>query len=288
MSPETFAQREYRDWVIYRELAAIERDPAFKTILSQFVEQEHVDFLFWRERSRRTSFAISRLEIFLYTMTRRIFGLAFTAKLLEGREHEAALRYEAYLKTVKDPQVRAFLEERIAQERTHEQALIGKAERESVLFVGNIVLGVNDGLVELSGALTGFALVFQDSGIVALSGIITGIAAALSMTASAYLSAEQEAGKNARQAGLATGVSYLVVVALLVAPFLFFTHIALSLAVLFLLMVGIVAALSFYTAVLSERRFVRQFRLMLLLSFGVAAITFGIGLLARRMLGVAL
>jgi VIT1/CCC1 family predicted Fe2+/Mn2+ transporter len=288
MSPEAFARNEYRDWVIYRELAAGEHDPHFKAILSRFVAQEHADFLFWRERSRHAAFSISMLEILWYKMTRRIFGLAFTAKLLEGRERDAALRYEKYLTTVRDPQVRTFIEQRIAQERAHEQELIGEVEAESVKFVGNIVLGVNDGLVELSGALTGFALVFQDSGIVALSGVITGIAAALSMAASAYLSAEQEEGKNAKMAGLATGASYLIVVAILVAPFLLFSNLYVALILMFILMLGVVAALSFYTAILSERRFARQFRLMLLLSLGVAAITFVIGLLARQMLGVSL
>ncbi len=54
--------------------------------------------------------------------------------------------------------------------------------------MSSVVLGLNDALVELTGALAGFTLSIQNSKIIALMGLITGISASLSLAASEYLS----------------------------------------------------------------------------------------------------
>ena len=50
-----------------------------------------------------------------------------------------------------------------------------------------MVLGLNDALVELTGALAGFTLALNDNRMVGMAGFITGVAATLSMAASEYL-----------------------------------------------------------------------------------------------------
>ena len=50
--------------------------------------------------------------------------------------------------------------------------------------MGSVVLGLNDELVEFTGALAGFTLALSDHRLIALTGSITGIAAALSMASS--------------------------------------------------------------------------------------------------------
>ena len=55
-----------------------------------------------------------------------------------------------------------------------------------------MVLGLNDALVELTGALAGFTLAFRNTCLIAMAGFITGIAASLSMAASEYLSTKSE------------------------------------------------------------------------------------------------
>ena len=59
-------------------------------------------------------------------------------------------------------------------------------------YLGSIVLGLNDALVELTGALAGLTLALQDSRIIAMTGLITGFAASLSMAGSEYLSTKAE------------------------------------------------------------------------------------------------
>jgi VIT1/CCC1 family predicted Fe2+/Mn2+ transporter len=65
-------------------------------------------------------------------------------------------------------------------------------EEERLEYVGAMILGLNDALVELSGSLAGFTLALQDSKLVAMVGMITGIAAALSMAVPATWQARRK------------------------------------------------------------------------------------------------
>ena len=98
--------------------------------------------------------------------------------------------------------------------------------------MGSMVLGLNDALVELTGALAGFSLALQNTRIVALTGMITGIAASLSMAASEYLSTKSEkGGKNPVKASIYTGIAYVITVIALIMPFIFISQPLTALAV---------------------------------------------------------
>lgn len=75
------------------------------------------------------------------------------------------------------PGVEALIED----EEGHEQRLIAMIDEERLRFVGSVVLGLNDALVELTGTLAGLSFAFQDNRLLALSGLINGIAASMSM-----------------------------------------------------------------------------------------------------------
>ncbi len=86
------------------------------------------------------------------------------------------------------PVVRTVLED----EFKHEDALVvGGAERRiSPARVRNTFLGLNDGLVEILGAVSGFFGAFGDAATVLVAGIT--VAGALSMGAGAFLAASSE------------------------------------------------------------------------------------------------
>ncbi|MBI1992803.1 MAG: VIT1/CCC1 transporter family protein, partial [Candidatus Omnitrophica bacterium] len=170
-------------------------------------------------------------------------------------------------------------------ETHHEQELIAQIQEERVRFLSSIVLGVNDGLIELTGVLVGLACALRNHLSVVLLGTVTGIAASLSMAASAYMQARHEAGKEPRKAGLYTGGAYLLVVALLVLPYGFFSNIALAVGVMFGLSLLLILGLSCYSSVLFDRDFTRQAGEMLLFSLGVAGITFLLGSFVRSLMG---
>jgi VIT1/CCC1 family predicted Fe2+/Mn2+ transporter len=78
---------------------------------------------------------------------------------------------------ISDAEVEAI----IRQEEQHETALLELLDEERLRYAGSMVLGLNDALVELTGALAGLTLALQDTNLIALTGSITGLAAALSM-----------------------------------------------------------------------------------------------------------
>jgi VIT1/CCC1 family predicted Fe2+/Mn2+ transporter len=80
----------------------------------------------------------------------------------------------------------------ISDEEKHEHELIGMLNEDRLNYMGSVVLGLNDALVELTGALAGLTFALQNPSLIALTGSITGIAAAFSMAASEYLSTKSE------------------------------------------------------------------------------------------------
>ena len=94
-----------------------------------------------------------------------------------------------------------------------------------------MVLGLNDALVELTGALAGLMLALQNVKLISLSGLITGIAASLSIAASEYLSTRSEdIGKHPVSAAIYIGIAYIITVTLLILPYLLLTNYYLDLA----------------------------------------------------------
>lgn len=194
---------------------------------------------------------------FSIKLARALFGFTFAVKLIEGRTIDKEV-----------------------------QAVYEKIDEESVEFTGSIILGLNDGLIELTGVLVGFSSVFQNLQIVALSGLITGISAALSMASSAYMQARHENGKHPTKAAAYTGIAYFIVVIILVAPFLLLSTTANALAAMFAAIFVILALVSWYTGVLFDRKFVSQFGELVLFSMGVALVAYLIGNLFRNITGI--
>jgi len=98
---------------------------------------------------------------------------------------------------------------------------IDMIDEERLRYVGSMVLGLNDALVELTGALAGLTLALQNTRLVAMTGLITGVAGSLSMAASEYLSTKSEGGvKEPFRASVYTGFAYVLTVIFLILPYL--------------------------------------------------------------------
>ena len=160
-------------------------------------------------------------------------------------------------------------------------------------YLGSIVLGLNDALVELIGALSGLTLALQNSKIIVISGLITGIAASLSMGASEYLSTKAETftkknlnKKNPITAASYTSLAYFATVLFLIFPYLILANIYYSLAWALLNGVIVIFVFTHYAYVEKGHIFQSKFLEMLFISFGVAIISFGFGYLIRIIFGV--
>ena len=285
-----YAEEEYRHGEIFRYLARYESAPEFKRILETLAEHENEHLAFWLTRADRKTFSVSRWELWKHRLIRKFLGLTFAAKYLESFQEDSSAAYGAILAQTQDKELSEKMRAFVAAERTDEETLIGHIKEERVAFISNIVLGLNDGLIELTGALVGFSFALQKPALVALTGAITGISAALSMASSAYLQArhDPERMREAKKSGIYTGIAYLIVVILLVAPFIILHDTHLALVMMFLIVFAIILCVSFYTAVLFDRRFRSQAGEMLMFSVGVALIAFLMGTLFRELTGITL
>ncbi|GHV14639.1 membrane protein [Fibrobacterales bacterium] len=214
----------------------------------------------------------------------KLFGFTFMIKFLEKGETSAVVNYSKFIDQFPEvAQVRA-------DEERHEKVLINMLDEERLKFVGSMVLGMNDALVELTGALAGFSFALQNTRMVALAGLITGISATLSMTASAYLSAKADGDPQAVKSSFYTGAMYLVTVALMTAPYLLFPkemylH---ALLTMFAVVVFIIAAFNYYISVAKDLKFKTRFFEMFGLCALVSVVSFAIAQLVKHFLGIEL
>lgn len=274
-----FLRDEYRDYKGYTALLSIEKNVEFRAVLLELIEHEKADVTFWEEVVGQKQVQVNGLQIWLWKMMRRTLGLTFTAKYLERGERKAAERYQQ-VHEIFGSEHGEKIAEIVEHEKKHERDLIDQIKEEKVEFLSNIVLGLNDGLIELSGALVGFTFALGATTLAGASGLITGIAASLSMASSAYLQAKhEEDGKDPLKAALYTGGAYAVVVALLIAPYFLFASSIAALVGMGIIVMLIIAGMSGYSAILFDRLFKNELKEMLLFSVGTAVVAFCIGTL---------
>jgi len=177
----------------------------------------------------------------------------------------------------------------IRDEKKHEKEFVKMLREEKLSYIGSMMLGLNDGLVELTGALAGFTFALRNTELIGAAGLITGIAASFSMAASEYLSQKAEKSrKSPLKAAFYTGGMYIFVVIVLILPFFLFDHHLAALGVTVLAVFFIISIFTFFEAVVQEKKYKNVFFEMLFLCSGVTLLSFIVGTLARYFLGIDL
>lgn len=278
-----FQREELTGKLLYEKLAGVTKDETNAAALRGMADAEGEHYQFWKKLSGVDAPPHRGRIIFFFLLARTV-GLTFALKLMERGEGVTADSYRRVTPLVPEA-------EKIGQEEdAHEAALVGMIEEELLAYMGSIVLGLNDALVELTGTLAGLTFALRNGPLVAVSGIITGIAAAFSMAASDYLASRAEGDDRAGKSAIYTGVAYLVTVALLVVPYLVFPQRGLwiyaSLGATLTIAVLIIAGFNFYLAVAKDLSFKKRFLEMAGISLGVSAFSFLVGLVVRSVFGI--
>lgn len=266
---------EINSYLIYNNLALKIKEEANKKILYNIAlnEQQHYDKL---KNYTQQDIKPNKIKVFFYTVLAQILGLTFALKLMENGEKKAEDFYKSIGNVI--PEIEQFL----IDEEKHEKELINLINEEKLNYMGSVVLGLNDALVELTGALAGFTLAIQNSQIIALLGLITGVSAALSMSASEYLSTREEnSGQDAFKSSIYTGIAYIFTVIALVLPFFLFSNYLVNIILTMIIAILIILFFNFYISVAKDLPFKSRFLEMLYISLGVAAISFFIGYIVR-------
>ena len=289
ISPEALAvirkmqQNELTESVIYEKIAAFAKGEENKATLLRLSREEKAHYEIWKKYTG-TELKPETGKVLKYTFLARTLGFTFAVKLMEKGEANAQEEYALLAREVEES---TFIHN---QEEEHEQALLSMLDEERLQYVGSMVLGLNDALVELTGSLAGFAFALQNNRLIALSGLIVGISATFSMASSEFLAARSEGRSDALKSCSYTGIAYLLTVIALIAPYLLLPAGMYVPALMCMLgvVILIIAGFTYYTSVAQDEPFRSRFLEMAVISISVAVVSFIVGILAKRFLGVDL
>ena len=275
-----FQRNEYTESIVYDRLASIEKNTSNSKVLRMISAEEKAHY-YTLKKYTNTEVKPNRWRIAKYYWLARILGITFAIKLMESSENSAHQEYARYTEC-------EDLQRLSREEEIHEEKLIGLINEERLEYMGSVVLGLNDALVEFTGALAGFTLALSDHKLIALTGSITGIAAALSMASSEYLSttSEGDKSKHPAKAAIYTGIAYIITVVALVTPFILISNVLIALGVMLAMALIIIALFNYYYSVARGESFRKRFMEMAVLSFSVAGISFLIGYALKTFTGI--
>ena len=272
-------QNELNESIIYKKIAKFAKGEDNKKTLERLASEEHAHYEIWKSYTG-VEMKPKKSKVMKYTLIARLLGFTFAVKLMERGEEIAQGQYGIIASEVPES---VHIRE---QEEEHETALLGILDEEQLHYVGSMVLGLSDALVELAGSLAGFTFALQDTKLVALSGLIVGISATFSMASSEFLSAKSEGRSDAFKSCSYTGVAYLLTVIALILPYILLSNAIIALGAMLAIIVLIIAGFTYYTSVAQDLKFGTRFLEMAGISIAVSVISFGVGILAKQLFGI--
>lgn len=272
---------EVKGHLLYAYMASREKDKDNKAKLLEMSRDEKRHARVWQNITKK-DLQPKSISLLWFKFLTIIMGFTFVVKTMQKDEQVAQKDYQKMAKEL--PEAAAILND----ERKHEKILYNMLDEERLHYVGAIVLGLNDALVELTGALAGVTFALANTRLVALTGIITGVSATLSMAASNYLAERADGNSKALKSSIYTGGAYLMTVALLILPYLLFpTHMyAAAFAVMIFTVIVIIMFFNYYISVAQEKPFWKNFGTMASISLSVALVSYLIGIIAKSLLGI--
>lgn len=277
---KSFQKNEITEYYIYSRLSRNIKSEKNAETLQKIGDDEMRHYMFWKNYSG-VDVKPNKWKIFKFYWIAKVLGITFGIKLMEKGEEGAQVEYKKMCEFI--PEAKQIVED----EDAHEKELIGMLEEKKLEYVGSIVLGLNDALVELTGTLAGLTFALQNTKLIAIAGLITGIAASFSMAASEYLSTKTEdENANALASSIYTGIAYIFTVLILILPYLIFSNYFVCLGMTMTFAVLVILFFNYYISVAKDLNFKKRFWEMFIISMGVAALTFGIGYLIRIFIGI--
>ena len=272
-------KNEATEHIIYGDLAKRVKGRNGE-ILARIAAEEGIHAGIWAKYTGESP-KPGTLKILYYRTLAIVFGITFVINMMESGEEGAQDTYSSIAEEV--PEALAMYK----SEQEHEAALIELIDEERLRYISSMVLGLNDALVELTGALAGFTFALGNTTTIAMAGFITGSAATFSMAASEYLSKKNDPSEeHPVKAAVYTGIAYMIVVTMLLIPYCCFANPLTSLFFCLFNAGLVILIFTFYVSVVRKEPFKPAFLEMIGISFGVAALSFCIGWGARTLLGI--
>ena len=271
---------------VYLHIAKFIKDDKDRETLIRIANSEVEHYEIWKKYTK-VDVKPSKIKVYIYTFFAWLLGYTFVIKIMEkiqGGFNEIIVKKFFTEINENIPNIDKILKD----EEEHEEKLIQMIDEEKLQYVGSMVLGLNDALVEFTGSLAGWTFAMQSNKLILLAGIITGISATLSMASSEYLSAKNEGEENPLKSAIYTSIAYIITVVILLIPYAilpneYFIH---SLIIMLLFVIIIIAAFNFYISVAKDLNFKEKFKEMSLISLSVASVSIIIGILVKKYIGI--
>ena len=268
---------EYSDYTLYDRLSKTVRDDSpFKQVLQDLSATEHRHFKFWSKYVPGEKPRLGKFKLYWILFLRRFFGLTFATRYLDRHESNVVKEYQGLARLIPESDKSAY-DEMVEDEREHEKAFALKVESSAVRYIAFVVLGLADALVEISGIHAGWLGLFEKTEIAGLAGVVAGGAASLAMASAAFAQAKQGFSGSARLSAVYTGVSYFITAIILATPYFLTANMLLALGSSLTLAVVILAVTTWYSIVIQQKPFLRDFVEILAILFATTVVVFLLG-----------
>jgi VIT1/CCC1 family predicted Fe2+/Mn2+ transporter len=312
--PDTLARQlvldEIFDLALYRALRRNAPGP-LRGMLDELIGVETRHVAFWQEffeLKHLTELDLGRrMKLHALSVACRILGSGGIHVVLEAIEVHGVRKYLSVWDRYKDGPLGKAVRGILEDEFRHEDLVVtGSAERRvNPETVRNVFLGLNDGLVEILGAVSGFFAAFGSSQAVLAGGVTVAVAGALSMGAGAYVAASSEAevrateeerrsflgeepgaegGGNPLASALVVGLGYVAGALVPLLPVLFGATAMIPTVVAGGATIVVVSAIVAFLSGMNVRRRIAQ---NLVVTGLAVAVTYGIGLAAKALWGIS-
>ncbi|MCC6139454.1 MAG: VIT1/CCC1 transporter family protein [Nitrospira sp.] len=302
---------ELFDLSLYKTLREVTQ-PDIHATLDELIKIETAHLAFWQKffDLKLSDLDLGRrIKLSVIMLACRFFGSTAVHLVLESIEVHGVRKYLAIWQTYQGTPLGDALRGILMDEFKHEDVLVTALTQRKINpeKIRNIFLGLNDGLVEILGAVSGFFGAFGSTTMVLIAATTTAVAGALSMGAGAFLALNSEKEVKSTEvakkvflgeesefapmeeqplsSALVVGSAYLLGAIVPVFPVLIgATDARFSVLTAGLMVVLVSTILSFLSGMDIKRRIMLNLAIIAV----AVSISYGIGIVAKNYWGIAL
>ncbi|MGQ0694954.1 MAG: VIT1/CCC1 transporter family protein [Nitrospiraceae bacterium] len=301
---------ELFDLSLYKALRKV-TEPDVHETLDELIKVETSHLAFWQKFFDLSLDRLDlgrRIKLSIMMLVCRFFGSTAVHLVLEAIEVHGVRKYLAIWREYQGKPLGEALRGILMDEFKHEDTLVTALTQRKINAekIRNIFLGLNDGLVEILGAVSGFFGAFGSATMVLIAASTTAVAGALSMGAGVFLALNSEKEVKTTEiakkiflgeesetspmeeqplpSALVVGSAYLMGAIVPVLPVLIGAQDAMSSVLTAGLMVIVVSTILSF---LSGMDIKRRIALNLIIITIAVSVSYGIGILAKQLWGLS-
>ncbi len=301
---------ELFDLTLYKKMSGFAADD-LKPMFAELIPTETKHLAFWEDffsiKVERLNFR-RRLKLAVLSFIARILGDLGTHLVLEAIEVYGVRKYVTVWQKYKGTPMGSAVQKILEDEFKHEDDIVSSSIERRIHpeRVRDIFLGLNDGLVEILGAVSGFFAALSTIPAVISASFAVAVAGAFSMAAGAYaaVNSQTEVEKiesakkaflrekedtsdggtsSAFQSAIVVGISYILGALVPVVPVLLGAkNIFWPVVIAAVIMIFISTVIAFLSGMRMSRRILTNLVILVI----AVSVTYAVGLLVRSVFGV--